>query len=57
MLIADGIDPVTVAKRLGHATPAITLNIYSHQIKRTDREAAERLGNLFSPKESEASPN
>lgn len=29
-LIASGCDVVTVQRALGHATPSITLNVYSH---------------------------
>jgi integrase len=34
MLLAEGIDIVQVSKRLGHASPAITLNVYSHLFKK-----------------------
>jgi integrase len=36
-LIASGMDVVTVSRRLGHASAAITLNTYSHLITPTDR--------------------
>jgi integrase len=38
-LIASGMDVVTVSRRLGHASAAITLNTYSHLITPTDRAA------------------
>src|SRR5262249_44525021 len=38
-LIADGIDVVTVSRRLGHGSPAITLNIYAHLMESDDRAA------------------
>lgn len=46
-LISSGVDPKTVANRLGHASPTTTLAIYSHFVPEADREAAELLGNLL----------
>jgi len=43
-LIAGGMDVRTVAERLGHADPSVTLRIYSHALQATDREAAGLLG-------------
>jgi integrase len=39
-LIAAGLDPVTVSKRLGHANPATTLRVYSHRFSATADAAA-----------------
>jgi integrase len=36
--IAAGFDPVSVANRLGHADPSVTLRVYSHAIDARDRE-------------------
>ena len=44
--LAAGIDVRTVAGRLGHADPAITLRVYSHVVAERDRAAAELLGAL-----------
>ena len=44
--IAAGIDVRTVAGRLGHADPAITLRVYSHVLAEGDRAAAALLGGL-----------
>jgi integrase len=41
LLIAQGVDVLTVAKRLGHSKATTTLNIYGHALERADREAAE----------------
>ena len=41
-LIAAGIDVVTVSKRLGHGTPAITLNTYSHLFQKDRHEGRGR---------------
>jgi integrase len=41
LLLAEGVDVVTVAKRLGHSKPTVTLSIYAHALERADRGAAE----------------
>ncbi|HYB05132.1 MAG TPA: site-specific integrase, partial [Methyloceanibacter sp.] len=46
-LIAAGIDVVTVSKRLGHASPALTLSVYSHLFSNTDAAAAAAVANLL----------
>jgi len=45
-LAGAGIDVRTIAGRLGHANPAITLRTYAHFLDVTDRKAAEIMGNL-----------
>ena len=42
-LIAAGLDVVTVSRRLGHASPALTLSIYSHMFRNKDAEAAAAI--------------
>jgi integrase len=42
-LIADGIDIVTISRRLGHSSPAITLRVYSHLFADTDTTAADAI--------------
>jgi integrase len=39
-LIASGLDVLSISRRLGHATPSITLNVYGHLFKPDDRAAA-----------------
>jgi integrase len=39
-LLAEGVDPVTVSRRLGHGSAAITLAVYAHLMKPDDRAAA-----------------
>lgn len=46
--IGAGYDAVTVAGRLGHADPSITLRVYSHAIEQRDREIAAALGRTLS---------
>jgi integrase len=43
MLIAAGVDVVTVSRRLGHANPAITLKVYSHMFATSDAAAAAAI--------------
>jgi integrase len=42
-LIDLGIDVVTISKRLGHSSPAITLGIYAHLFRKDDRKAATAI--------------
>ena len=42
-LIAAGLDVVTVSRRLGHASPALTLGVYSHLFKNNDDAAATAI--------------
>ena len=44
-LIAAGAPVTEVQHRLGHANPAITLQVYSHFFKHTESDAADRLAN------------
>lgn len=41
--IRNGIDPVTVSKKLGHCNPSVTLNIYSHANEEAQRRATDIL--------------
>jgi len=47
MLVSMGHDPVTVAHRLGHADPSVTLRLYSHAVPARDVAAAAALGALL----------
>jgi integrase len=42
-LIDAGIDVVAISKRLGHASPNITLRIYAHGFRKRDDKAAEAI--------------
>ena len=44
--IAAGSDVRTVAGRLGHADPALTLRVYAHALEARDRELANVLGTV-----------
>jgi integrase len=42
-LISNGVDIVTVSKRLGHAKPSVTLAIYAHMFTTDDSKAAAAI--------------
>lgn len=46
-MLAGGVSVKTVAGRLGHANASMTLNVYSHFLQASDREAAEVLGRVL----------
>jgi integrase len=43
LALAKGVNPAIVSRRLGHATVAFTLDIYSHVLPQVDAEAAEMI--------------
>jgi integrase len=45
-MLSTGADVRTVAGRLGHANPSVTLNVYA-QLLQSDRRAAEDLAALL----------
>src|SRR5262249_52661607 len=47
MLIAAGMDILTISRRMGHANPAITLGVYGHLIHGTDDRAAQIMEAAF----------
>jgi integrase len=42
-LIDAGVDIVTISKRLGHASPDVTLRVYAHLFRKDDGKAAEAI--------------
>jgi hypothetical protein len=46
-MIAGGAPITEVQHRLGHANPAITLQVYSHFFKRTEGNTADQLANAL----------
>lgn len=52
-LIAAGLDVLTISRRIGHGSPAITLNVYGHLFANTDTKAAEIIEAAF----ARAEPN
>ena len=41
--IDQGENIVYISEQLGHATPTITLNVYSHLLKKTNTESANKF--------------
>ena len=52
--IANGADVVSVSKKLGHSTPAITLEVYSHANEEAQRRANEALADAIYNKTKQA---
>lgn len=53
-LLASGVDVRTVAGRLGHRNPNVTLNVYAHFLPEADRDAADFLGRLLAGRSDQA---
>jgi integrase len=53
-LIAAGLDVGAVSRRLGHANPATTLRVYTHQFAASDTEAAEAIERAMKGSQPEA---
>jgi integrase len=47
MLIASGMDVLTISRRLGHSSPTITLQVYGHLIHGADDRAAQIMDAAF----------
>jgi len=52
LLIAAGVDVVTLSGRLGHGDKNITLNTYSHIIKSQEIQAANKMDNFYARQSS-----
>jgi len=46
-LLGAGVDPRTVAGRLGHANANVTMTVYGHLLPEKDRAAADFLDHLL----------
>ncbi|GAA3749872.1 hypothetical protein GCM10022379_18150 [Micromonospora maritima] len=46
--VPRGVPPLVVSRRLGHATLAVTSEIYGHLMPESDEEAAAALGGMRS---------
>lgn len=49
LLISHGTDIVTVSKLMGHSSPSITMDVYSHLLKKNSQEAAKVFERIFTP--------
>ncbi len=47
MLYFNGVDSVSISKRLGHAQVSTTANIYAHVMEEADQKSAEILSDIF----------
>lgn len=47
MLFYNGVDCVSISKRLGHAQVSTTANIYAHQMEEADQKNADILSEIF----------
>jgi integrase len=47
MLIAAGVDILTISRRLGHSKASVSLDTYGHLIKGADAAAAEAIATLL----------
>ena len=50
-VITGGHDVRTVAGRLGHANPAMTLRVYAHAVEAADEAVARTIGRMLDPGE------
>jgi len=42
-LIDAGVDVVTITRRLGHASPTVTLRVYAHLFRKDDSKASDAI--------------
>ena len=47
MLYFNGVDSVSISKRLGHSQVSTTANIYAHIMEEADQRNADILGDIF----------
>lgn len=52
LLIAQGVDVLTISKRLGHSRTSTTLDIYSHLLAKSDAEASDKIDELLYQKQA-----
>ena len=51
LMLNNGIPVIVVSRRLGHARPSITLDVYGHLIPGMQEEAAQLMDELITPVE------
>lgn len=47
ILYFNGVDSISISKRLGHAQPSTTTNIYAHIIEEADKKNADIIADVF----------
>jgi len=48
-MLVNGVDILTVSKRLGHSKPSITLDVYGHMIPGVQEKAASIMDEITTP--------
>ncbi|BCJ28282.1 site-specific integrase [Actinocatenispora sera] len=51
-----GVHPAVVSRRLGHASEAFTMSVYTHVLPGMDRDAADTIANLILPPDEAPEP-
>jgi len=51
LMLNNGVPVIVVSRRLGHARPSITLDVYGHLIPGMQEEAARLMDELITPVE------
>mgnify|MGYP002669430176 FL=1 len=54
LLYFNGVDGISISKRLGHSKVSTTTDIYSHIIKQADEQAAECIADVVLRKHKNA---
>lgn len=49
LMLNNNVPVIAVSRRLGHANPSITLNVYGHLLPSTQAEVAEMMDELITP--------
>ena len=57
LLVKQGVDPRTIADRVGHAKASFTLDIYTHLFEEQRLAAAVNLADMLVSSSSETGPN
>ena len=47
IMLSQGVDLITAARRAGHAKPSTTADIYAHALRKPDEAAADKINDLF----------
>jgi integrase len=47
VLIREGVDILTISRRIGHAKPSVTLDVYGHLMGGADQAAADAIGRVL----------
>jgi hypothetical protein len=47
VLIREGLDILTISRRVGHSKPSVTLDVYGHLMGGADKAAALAIGKVL----------